>query len=68
MRSGQNPPCTLIYKYMYIYHFSMNMIKSRLLGRSTLGSTIIGVVPKDQKDEVGMLKVVFRGNFEAVHI
>ena len=32
---------------------SMSMIKSRLMGRSTLASTVIGVVPKEPGDEVG---------------
>ena len=34
--------------------FSMNMVKSRLLGRNTLSSTVIGVIPKDpnQNQEV----------------
>ena len=32
----------------------MNMVKSRLLGRNTLSSTVIGVIPKDpsQQQEV----------------
>ncbi|KAK6186413.1 hypothetical protein SNE40_008453 [Patella caerulea] len=31
---------------------NMNMIKSRLLGRNTLSSTVIGVIPKQQKAEL----------------
>ena len=30
----------------------MNMVKSRLLGRSTLSSTIIGVIPREPGEEV----------------
>jgi hypothetical protein len=33
----------------------MNMVKSCLLGRSTLGSTIIGVVPKEPVNHVGFI-------------
>lgn len=31
----------------------MNMVKSRLLGRNTLSSTVIGVVPREPEDKVG---------------
>ena len=30
----------------------MNMVKSRLLGRSTLSSTVIGVIPKDPSRDI----------------
>ncbi len=32
--------------------FSMNMVKSRLLGRNTLSSTIVGIVPREPKADV----------------
>ena len=32
-------------------HFSMNMVKSHLLSRNTLSSTIIGVIPREPADD-----------------
>lgn len=37
----------LVYKLMF---YSMNMVKSRLLSRNTLSSTVIGVVPQEPTD------------------
>ena len=40
---------------IYVYlssHFSMNMVKSRLLSRNTLSSTIIGVIPTQREEEL----------------
>lgn len=36
---------------------SMNMVKSRLLGRNTLSSTVIGVIPKDPAQDRLVCKV-----------
>jgi hypothetical protein len=41
-----------------IFFYSMNMVKSRLMNRSNLGSTIIGVVPKEPGDDVSTDTVV----------
>ena len=36
---------------LIIFFFSMNMVKSHLLGRNTLSSTIIGVIPREPVDD-----------------
>ena len=64
---------TLTFFFTLISFFRIALIKSRLLNRSTLASTIIGVIPTDpeivgakddnSKDNIGTAAAVVQVNF-----
>ena len=51
-----NQPTSAVSAFIFLY--SMNMVKSHLLSRNTLSSTIIGVIPREPVDEDKVICII----------